>query len=242
MKRLILCVGLPRSASTWLFNAAAEIERSVAPKKKIAAFYADDFHDEAEAALVGADIGVVKSHIPGSSLRVFAAQLEMPVLLSVRDPHDAVVSSMQRFSHDFAGALNFVAPSCDAILRLLPVCEPFTLKYEDGFSSGPAGLRKIAAFLERDLTPGAIRRISAKLSPRAIAAFIEDLAQKGEFGDQPVSTKWHGPTHWHYDHLGDGAVGKYRDLLSVEEIAAVSERTRDFCERFGYETSSGGAR
>ena len=61
---LILCAGLYSSGSTWLFNIIAEIERLKAPALKVAAVYGEMLDDKLEREAAGADVVVLKTHIP----------------------------------------------------------------------------------------------------------------------------------------------------------------------------------
>jgi hypothetical protein len=40
---------------------------------------------------------------------------------------------------------------------------------------------------------------------------------------------------WHRDHIGDGRIKKYRDLLTKEQSDRVVEQTKGFIEYFGYD-------
>jgi len=232
---LIICAGLYSSGSTWLFNIVAEIERLKAPALKVAAVYGEMLDDKLEREAAGAEVVVLKTHIPDAAMRLVAARTGTPVILSIRPPHDGVASLMQRFGFSFDDAAQMVEKSCAAILRLIPVCRPLILRYEDRFTTGTEGIERIAAHLGRELTDGELRSLSNKLSSQTVAAFIAGLTANGYFNDRtPFAFQCHPPTQWHPNHVGDGAVGKYASVLSGQQIAIVSERTGEFRAQFGY--------
>ena len=231
---LIICAGLYSSGSTWLFNVVAEVERLKAPALKVAAIYGEMLDDRLEREAAGADVIVLKTHIPDAAMRLVAARTGTPVILSIRHPHDGVASLMQRFSFGFDDAAQMVEKSCAAILRLIAACRPLILRYEDRFTAGTEGIERIAAHLGRELTGDELRLLSDRLSSETVAAFIADLTASGYFDDRPFGFQCHPPTQWHPNHVGDGAVGKYASVLTEAQIALVSGQTEEFRARFGY--------
>ena len=231
---LIFCAGLYGSGSTWVFNVAAEIERLTAPGLKIAAVYGETLDEKLEREAAGADVIVLKTHMPDAAMRIAATQTGSPAIVSIRDPRDGVASLMQRFSFSFDDAAQMVEKSCAALLRLVPVCRPLILRYEDRFTTGSGGIEKIAAHLGRELSDGEMATLARRLSSETVAAFVADLSASGYFDDRPFGFQCHPPTQWHPNHVGDGLVGKYASVLSEAELADVCVRTAEFRARFGY--------
>jgi hypothetical protein len=231
---LVICAGLYSSGSTWVFNTAAELEQLDAPERNIAALYADELSETLEQETAQADAIIIKTHIPDAAIRVVAARTGAPVILSVRDPRDGIVSQMQRFSYNFDDAAAMVARNCTALMRLVAHCRPLVLRYEEGFTSGPRGIASIAAHLGITASGEQIEWLSAKLSPESVTGFISELTSGGYFDDRPFRLQWHRETLWHPNHVGDGRIGKYASVLTEEQIAAVSRTTSEFCTCFGY--------
>ncbi len=88
---LIICAGLYSSGSTWAFNVIAEIERLNAPTRTVAVLYGEALDDKLEREAAGADIIVLKTHIPDAAIRLVALQTKTPVILSVRIVSPGVV-------------------------------------------------------------------------------------------------------------------------------------------------------
>jgi hypothetical protein len=233
--RLIICSGLYGSGSTWVFNIVAGIERLKAPELKVASVYGDMLDDKLERETAGADVVVLKTHIPDAAMCVAAARTGTPVIVSIRHPHDGVASLMQRFAFSFDDAAGMVERNCAALLRLIPVCRPLILKYEDRFTVGGDGIEKIAAHLGHCLSDDEIYPLAESLSAETVAAFIADLTASGYFDNRRhFGFQCHPPTQWHPNHVGDGLINKYGSVLTAVEIAYVTRRTAEFRVRFGY--------
>lgn len=230
--RLFVCCGLHSSGSTWLFNLVREICRSQGVPF-------ESLHRESEVNLpwhaFGSRLIVVKSHTIMSGFRTFVAEHPEPVVVTVRDPRDAVVSLMQRFKTSFDEALKTVAASAESLVALSRLRRVVVFRYEDEFVDSADTLARIAAML--GLHPSAEDRaaILAALTPEAVRTKINDLIGAGVIRDQEKA--FDRESHWHANHVGDRKIGKFRELLSVEQEREVVRQTREFCLHFGYEAT-----
>ena len=235
--RVFLCCGLHGSGSTWVFNLVREICRS----QRV------DFvsaHRDCEANLpwdaAGAKLIVARSHNPFESFQSFIATSGNPAVITVRDPRDAVVSLMQRFPDSLAAtfdrALHAIALSAERIIAFLRLRELPVFRYEDGFVGSVQIFDCIAALLGVSPTQTQREIILAGLESDSVRRTISRLEAAGVIRGEAV---WDTETQWHANHVGDGKIGKFREFLSTEQQDAVMDRTREYCERFGYD--SGGA-
>jgi hypothetical protein len=229
------CVGLYSSASTWAFNVTASLLR-LADGGGVVPFYGDDIDEIALRKIERSNSFVLKSHLPGPSVRALCEIGRLPVLLTVRDPRDAVVSLMQRFGQDFGAALDRVERSANLVLHLSERIEPLVLRYEDGFA-GLDGITSIATHLGFALSASDRQKINDGLSPDAVAQRLQDLQTCGIFEGGNAAEQWEASTQWHPSHIGDGRIGKYRDLLTTTESEKVAYATRPFFMAFGYGTN-----
>ncbi len=227
--RLVLAPGVYRSASTWAANVIAELLRLAGPASLL---YADS------AAGIATEIGaaprwVVKMHQPDPSMLLLAHLSKLPVVMTVRDPGDCVVSLMEQFHEPFERAALGIASSARLMLAMLDVCEPLILRYETE-ARDAAAVARIAAFLDITVDDAQAAAIAATLDVPAVGAFIDDLMTTGYFGDTPQIAKFHRETHWHPRHLGSGASGRRGEVLGAEQIAAVDGATQAYRRVFGY--------
>lgn len=232
---IFVCCGLHCSGSTWMFNLVREICRT---------------HDVAfrscrqESApylpwdVLGSRVIVVKSQSPWPCLQSLIADRGVQATVTVRDPRDAVVSYMQRFPTTFAPsfeqALDGIAGCARALAALMRRRSLPVFRYEDGFIGRPQTFDRIAGLLGVSPRPHQRAPVLAGLAPDAVKATISDLEMTGRIRGE---SEWDRETQWHANHVGDGRVGKFQEVLSLAQQREVIARTREFCEYFGYDTS-----
>jgi hypothetical protein len=133
----VLCASLPSSGSTWLFNAVAELLRHTAvaaQPDQVAQFYADRMADFPELVEMP-DYLVVKTHTADAPLRLLWRIAGGPLLITVREPRDAVASLMSRFGFPFDIALKNVQDAAACMVDLAAFGASLILRYEDRFAS-----------------------------------------------------------------------------------------------------------
>lgn len=235
--KLVVCSGLFRSGSTWLFNVV---------RKLLVDGFQSLFSDGAGCSILSDGQSrtiIVKCHKPEWSLLEVVGRTHCPVLLTIRDPRDAVVSLMSFRKLDFGEALEVIGSSAD---RLLDIKESatLTLKYEDRFFDSPDSIAVIGKALGVSLSHEQCAAYCQDFTREAVDEQIRRLHGAGILRDDAGAAEAFDPeTHWHAGHIGDGRVGKFRDQLTAKQIGSVVQRTLGFCERFGYDlvdTADGG--
>jgi len=230
--RIFGCFGLHSSGSTWMFNLVREICRTQGV----------DFvslHRDSEANLpwdvLGVRLIVVKTHNPFTSFQSFIASSDEPAVITVRDPRDAVVSFMQRFSDSsFDEALKAIALSAQTLVALSRLREIPVFRYEGGFVGSVETLDRIAALLGTSPPEGDRNAVLASLAPEAVRKTISGLEAAGAIGGDDV---WDKDTHWHAKHVGDGNVGKFKSILSPTQQREIVKQTREFFDCFAYDVT-----
>ncbi|MEA1649779.1 hypothetical protein UAJ10_12230 [Nitrospirillum sp. BR 11164] len=230
--RLIGSFGLQGSGSTWVYNVIhGVLEISGA---RIARFFANDLTHDTVLALRGADVALVKAHEPSAALLAACLFAGAPVIITVRDPRDAVVSLMERFGHSFQEAADEVRNSARYLMRLVADCPAWVLRYEDGFMETPATVSRIAAHVGVEISDHDAEAIFQAHAKGEVVRRIGRLIQEGRMGDDNPRLRFDAASHWHPNHVGDGLVGKYARKLTADQVMAVEIAGRDFMERFGY--------
>ncbi len=176
---------------------------------------------------------VIKSHLPGPFMLRLARVTNSPIILSVRDPRDAVCSMMMRFRASFKPSLRFVEPSANALAK---VRDPaLLLRYEDEFFGSSETVKTIAVLLGIPCDETIVRAITEDLSPGSVARQLKELTANGVFDPRRSAGSQFDPlTHWHPNHVGDLSGGKWRSRLSVAENAEIMRAVADFMDSFGY--------
>jgi hypothetical protein len=112
----------------------------------VASIYADGIG--ADAKFFAKDSVVVfKSHRPGRSFRDLLKRGDLSLILTVREPRDAVASLMLRWNLDFERALAQVEASARALARLAGHHPRLLLRYEENFLGRDETLAAVARFL-----------------------------------------------------------------------------------------------
>jgi hypothetical protein len=227
--RVILCLGLKSSGSTWLYNVAIRILKEARPSKgTVAAFFADR-SDMLPGGAEKADILVIKSHEPSKAILFLTRFAHGKVLVSVREPRDSVASLMQRFGHSFDSALRDVRVGAGHVVALSREAGTLTLRYEDGFADDERTVDKVARFLGVRLSKAARGRIFRSLTREAVRKKIDKLHK-----NETDPNAFDFTTQWHPGHVGDGRVGKFKKVLSAAQQKKIEDATKDYAKAFGY--------
>lgn len=246
----VFCIGLPSSGSTWILNVALQLvshhsggsrqvpifvdeTSGVAPAQR-GAVIARLLHTQAApSALEASGCLVIKSHAPGPTMLRMARASRSPIIISIRDPRDAICSLMARFGLDFAQSLTFVTGSANALAALDSTS--LVLRYEDGFVGTVPTVRTIAAVMGVACDEADCVRIADELSRERVTARLEALERSGILDPaRPASEQFDPCTHWHPRHVSDGRRARWSELLTVGENAEVVRSVRPFLVRFGY--------
>lgn len=233
---VVICAGQFGSGSTWVFNVASEIlaRRTGA---KVVRRYLDE--QTREDAFVNTNcISVVKTHIPPFWFFSLANMANISILLSTRDPRDAATSMMTRFDLDFEFIAQKICYCSQVLAPLAARPNVLLLRYEDKFTSRPETLDNIARHLGLELYKSERDEIFEKYTPEGVNKIITELADKGVLTDASPIQAVDEETQWHLSHVGDGRVGKWRDILTDAQAASISCATRSYRAHFGYAANS----
>jgi hypothetical protein len=232
----VICAGEPGSGSTWLFNVIAEILHLHSPNIPIIRRYLDETTPE-EGFADQYGTFVIKTHNPPPWVFSFATLARVPIFLSVRDPRDAAASLMTRFQENFEFVLETIRSSGRALAPLSGKPNVVLLRYEDCFTQRVETIDLVCSHLGARLSEADRDDIFERHRPEAVNETIAALASNGVFKDLPARQTWDEETQWHPSHVGDGRIGKWRDVLSEAQAASVNYASRDFRARFGYDSA-----
>jgi hypothetical protein len=224
--KVVLCLGLKSSGSTWLYNVAIRILKG--EKARVNAFFADRF-DMIPKGAEKAEMLVIKTHEPSQAILFLARFARGKVLISVREPRDSVASLMQRFGHSFEAALKDVREGAKHVMALARDKNTMILRYEDGFPDDEKTVDKVAEFLGVEVSASTRRRIFKALSRDEVKKTIKKLHGRKRDPDAFDFT-----TQWHPGHVGDGRVGKFKAVLTAAQQRRIAAATKSYAERFGY--------
>lgn len=233
--RVIMTVGLYGSASTWVYNLARELLAARHGEARVHAVYSDTVSKVLEDRQTLGRYVVWKMHFGEPAFDVFAQFADPTMVLTVRDPRDAIVSLMNRFNTRLEVAVSGLARSCNRLVQCAAATHP-VLRYEDGFFRDVEVARTIAAYIGAPVGDEAIRAIFNRYSTEAVRRFaqgVEALPAERVKGD-PFVDLYDEVTQIHRGHIGDGSVGKWQWQLTAEQQQALTAHFAPFLARFGY--------
>jgi len=207
--------------------------RQATQDKSITQFFADHPESFPEKSS-DSDYLVVKNHIPHASLLALAGLTDAPILMSVREPKDAVASLMARFSYTFADAERAVAASAAALAQVGSHRANLLLRYEDGFFDDVATVRGVAFHLGLRVSRKTAQQIFDQLTPQQVVRKIAELQERGAFAPDCTATRFDLDTHWHPGHVGERRIGQFYTALSPSQQLCVAMASRAYCQEFRY--------
>jgi hypothetical protein len=221
------------SGSTWLYNTTRDVAGQLYPEAWVNGAYAEGM--EALTRLPPG-LNVVKTHhLPRPAGQFLHARADR-ILLSLRDPRDAVTSLMQHMGQSFLQALHWAEESALFCARHAGDARATLFIYETGFTEAPGTLDLLAAALGGTLPAAARAALFTSTRREAIEAKIATL--------EALPTSWRNPangdlvdtdTQWHRHHAGrSGEVGRWRRLMPPEGVAVIERRLGGFMREFGY--------
>ncbi len=230
--RIILCVGLKSSGSTWLYNVVIQLLKEKY-RRGVTAFYADNF-SMFPPGTERARVLVIKAHEPSEGLVYLARMTRGQLFLTLREPRDAIASLMQRFKHKFEGALGETTRQSQRIADLDRDEEMTAYRYEDGFFDRIETIGEIASALGVKVNKAGRERIYRSLTRESVRQTIGKFGKTGKFGKKPDANSFDLETQWHPGHVGDGKIGKFSGILTAAQQKKVLAATRAYTKRFGY--------
>ena len=231
---LTVALGLHGSASTWVFNVLRELLIARYGEERLVARFADTAAQLLEAPDLAGRHVVWKTHRGGDGFDALAALAATRIVLSVRDPRDAVLSMMQRFRLSGPAAVKMLGEDCERAMRCAAAgCT--VLRYEDGFFRGRTTVAILARLIGAEPPQEILDRVFDAYRTERVRAFAAALdrlpPQRRSGGEQLPHDKL---TQIHRTHIGDGAVGKWRHAFDAEGRQALTANFAPFLQMFGY--------
>jgi hypothetical protein len=222
---IIWCVGVYASASTWTFNLVREMALATRPPGGVTPHFCAGAYDIRRLDTPG--LHIVKTHEvhdPATAAALGARATRL--LITVRDPRDAVASMVAYQKHSFADALAHVQAALTLCVRLAPDPRALIYYYESGVHEQPATAASIAAHLGLSLPAAARDRIFDGLTRGRVEAYIATLPGRPGILQERASGDLLDPaTHWHSHHAGrTGESGRWRQVLKPDQATQITRQ------------------
>lgn len=226
--RIIWCLGMYASASTWLFNVVQQIHEQSGQGLLKTTFFSGK-GDLSGFAAPGVT-WIVKSHeITDEATVLGLAARAQKILVSMRDPRDAVTSLMLYHGYAFEKALPLVSAASRLCMGYGRDKRALLWHYETGFFEDPATLAKLAGWAGYPLDAMNAERIFAGNQRKEVEKYIAGLPKlRGVLQDRVSGDRLDPRTHWHSHHAGrSGEIGRWRQGLSAAQAAEVEQGLGD---------------
>lgn len=223
----VVVLGTFASASTWAFNVVRGLVASCDPDA--ISFFAERGEEVLANLPPTHGTVVLKAHMLDRPMVRLLNATGARVIFTDRDPLDSAASHRERFGQPVAQTALGICRTYVSAAMLRHPAKILSLCYEDRFTDDPLTLRRIADFLEIDLSETVATRIFEAHRSEVLRSRIADWAEERSFSGDPRSAAetLDLATQWHPGHLGDGEAGKGARLLSVEErdlVASICTR------------------
>ena len=230
------CLGMYASASTWTFNVVQQIAATLIPAEPVLPLFVAEEMPSPEAT-AGRTV-VAKTH--GAPAFEQLARQATAIIISIRDPRDAIASLLTHNKPPFEVALNVTAATARMCSRFMTDPRAVMLRFEDRFFDDPTTVGRIAAKFPGVLPAADSARIFAALRREAVDAFIANLAAVPSAVTQLDTVTGQMDTYdpltgWHTHHAGRRAeIGRWWHELTQAQVDAIEQRLGDWMQRFGY--------
>lgn len=217
---LVICNGMPRSASTWSFNVVLGLLRALRPLQKVHSGYDESVAHFLESAPPDATHAVVKCHQLDARGRALTQAGTARTVYTWRDPADAIVSCMGMFDHDFETALHAVKSSLQLYDFHRRGGVALILDYERIVTTPVGAVQRIAAFLGLEDHGDTVRVVAAENGLQRMREKAESLPDKAQL--IRLCGFPHDPeTLLHPGHIRDGSSGYGRKALTAQQLQRI---------------------
>ena len=224
------------SGSTWLYNVALAVAAALDPPRPVEGRFVFRTVDALGLSAPGIR-HVVKAHQARDGVERLASTADA-ILVTVRDPRDAMVSLMRHQGFSFNRALLNVRLAAEACVLLGGLPQAVTLHYEAGFIDDPRTIDGIAGHLGGRIAPDRRDRIFRDTRRPAIEALIARLEEQPTTIVDGDGDLYDRASHWHRHHAGrDGVSGRWRQLLYPAQIRGIETSLGDWMALFGYRSA-----
>lgn len=222
---LVLCNGMPRSASTWSYNVAMALLRLTG--EEVHGGYDENLHRFLRTLPPSSLHAVVKLHsLDGAGVglaQVHAAK----VIYTWRDLADATASYMAMFGTDFDRVLAIMSSSLD-LYQHHRRNGALILGYEAIIQQPKESVASAAAYLNLDASEGQIAEIAEANSLARMRDKVKEIGSL-DYGERLIRherSSYDPETLLNIDHIRDGGTGYGAGRLNQTQLRRVDELLR----------------
>lgn len=224
---LLFCDGMPRSATTWIYNVMFAVLKAAFPAADIRRTHNEDSQAARETLGNGADWDIVKCHWLDENARAIFRSGSARAIYTHRDIYDAIASYLVMFRFSFDRGLSAISESLDVYDFHCETGNFLCIDYESVVGRPISVIRGITSFLGLDVSDGAIEVIG---EAHSLAAIKELSAKPTLLGEDRIernsASRWDRETQWHVRHVRNGGIGYGRRYLMPQQIEQIEDLIR----------------
>jgi len=237
----IFCCGMPRSGSTLQFQITAQLVEEAGLGKRMEAVKPAAFGKLRKQYAAEPGWKVFKIHTCTDKVEKEFHRQNAVGIYVYRDLRDVVVSTMRKSDMTFEAlsSLGFLEDRFEEYQKWTSLPRVLVSKYEEMIAGLPAEVRRIAAHLGITLSAEAYQQIAAEHSLERQKERIEASIKNGNLREGVVKGMFYNPTtNLHTNHIHDGAVGGWKEVLSAEQVERIEAKAADWLVAHGYDITA----
>jgi hypothetical protein len=221
---LVLCNGMPRSASTWSFNVAIELLRRAAAAP-VHGGYDENAARFLKTAPQTASHLVLKSHLIDPVALTLARVGAASIIYTWREVADAVVSFMRMFEVDFDRAYAVIAESLELYRRHRRSGNALILSYPEITADHSNSVRRVADFLRLDANAAVIAEVDRLTVLDNVRRKVQEVGslENGHRLLRRDKTPYDPETLLNVNHIRDGGSGYGRKALTTSQMRQLDD-------------------
>lgn len=224
------------SASTWIYNIVLDLAPVLLPDRAVKGVFIA-YRGKLAQVQDPTIKYVVKSHGVNDATAAGLSEHAQSIIISIRDPRDAVASLVTYHSTSFREALYEVELAADSCARFAHDKRTILLRYETRFTEQPETIDRIATVFGKPVAAEVRDRLFNNSRREVIDRLISGLESRPT-AKRDGEDVFDAERQWHKVHAGrTGAVGKWRSILTDRQVARIELRMQDWMRDFGYEPS-----
>lgn len=224
---LLFCDGMPRSATTWIYNVTFALLKNALPAADIRRAHNEDSQAALKAFGDGADWRILKCHRLDENARSIFRSGNARAIYSHRDIYDAVASLLVMFRFPLDRCLTIMTESLDTYEFHCKTGNFLCIDYESIVERPIEAIHAVRGFLGLDLPDSAIAFINKTHALSAIKELSQKLKESGQDLLVRTSVSCYDPeTQWHVRHVRNGGIGYGRRYLSPQQIERIEDLIR----------------
>lgn len=234
----IFCCGMQRSGSTLQFQITARLVEEAGLGRRVEWVKPERFGKLRKELANEEGWKVFKIHVCTDKMAKEFKHGNAMGVYTYRDLRDVFVSTMRKYDTSFAQLYEggFLEDCLEQYRRWTALPRVLTSKYEDMIADLPREVARIAAHLGLDLPAETYEHIANEHTLERQKERIAEAINNGALVEGVIKGMFYNPdTNLHTNHIHEGAVGGWKNVLSAAQAAQIEDEAGDWLVAHGYE-------